>query len=123
MAVRGARETHKAFNPATANGVHYRSFGATSRLCLHCREWYNTPRGGGKVDYCEKPECMKLEAESHVSSRPVTADEAVAGWYEHIDSKPIYIPDRKTLYRECMKRGLQAKALMSGGVMKRPRGA
>ena len=36
----------------------------------------------------------------------------VEGWYEHIDSKPIYIHNKKHLIHECNKRGLLAKAFM-----------
>ena len=45
------------------------------------------------------------------------------GWYEHIDSTPIWVDSKAQLYRECVKRGKMAQVLMSGGEMKRPRGA
>lgn len=122
----GEHRTH--YNPATANGVrasHVFHGTATQRLCLFCRKWFKTLHGGGKSDYCLRKPCVrKLEAEAKQSgTRPVDPDKAVSGWYEHIGSKPVYIESRKQLYRECVKNGVSARALMSGGVMKRPPGA
>lgn len=34
------------------------------------------------------------------------------GWYEHIDTEPIYIESKQHLRRECEKRGVLAKALL-----------
>lgn len=121
-------ESRKVFNPATANGVRTSNIyvgKSTSRLCLHCREWFKTKLGGGDSDDCQKEECRKKESLLNGSGciRPVDPDKAVSGWYEHISGKPIYIESRKQLYRACIQHGVQAKALMSGGVMKRPRGA
>lgn len=113
------------YNPDTANGVRrsHRYFGhATERHCGFCRDWYKTAEHGS----CPKPECQeKLAAERPSQSVMITnPDSTITGWYEHIDPKgPIYIESRKQLYQECARRGLQAQALMSGGVMKRPRGA
>lgn len=122
--LRAAKENRHHFNPATANGARSsnRYLGrATQSHCGNCRQWYKT----SEHSHCPQAECIKkLEAERPQHSIHISnPDAAVTGWYEHIDSKPIYIESRAQLYRECAKRGQQAKALMSGGVMKRPRGA
>ena len=94
---------------------------ATQRYCNNCRGWFKL----AETSHCLNPECVaKLEAERPAHSVNISnPDATIAGWYEHIDTKPIYIESRKQLYNECAKRGLVAKTLMSGGVMKRPRGA
>ena len=116
-------EHRTRFNPATANGVrtslvyHGR---ATQRFCIECKSWFNLAESA----HCMNPECVeKLQSAHPQGVRLIDPDKAISGWYEHIGSKPIYIESRKQLYNECLRHGVSARALMSGGVMKRPRGA
>jgi hypothetical protein len=116
------REDARRFNPETANGVRTSNVyhGKATSTCCPEHGWYKTVLGGGTTNWC--PKCADRPApKKGVQVR--NPDSAVTGWYEHIDTKPIYIESRAQLYRECAKRGLQARALMSGGEMKRPKGA
>ncbi len=42
----------------------------------------------------------------------INTSEWVKGWYEHIDSYPIYIESKRQLKEECDKRGMVAKSLL-----------
>jgi hypothetical protein len=42
----------------------------------------------------------------------INTESWIEGWYEHIDTKPIYIRDKHQLIRECESRGLLARAFM-----------
>ena len=41
----------------------------------------------------------------------INTGEWAKGWYEHIDTNPVYIDSKAHLKRECEKRGLVARAL------------
>lgn len=42
----------------------------------------------------------------------IITGECYKGWYEHIDTNPIYIESKAHLRRECEKRDVIAKAIM-----------
>ena len=61
-----------------------------------------------KGQYC--PVCIK---EQHYPDVPnINTGEWVKGYYEHIDTDPIYIESKQHLIQECKKRGLYAKAFL-----------
>ena len=56
------------------------------------------------------PECFQ---DSDVVEAPaIRTDSWVTGYWEHIDTKPIYIRDKQQLFDECAKRGQIPKAFM-----------
>ena len=57
--------------------------------------------------------CPKCAEEGHSTDAPyVKTDEWVKGYWEHIDSKPIYIESKAHLFHECEKRGVIPRAFM-----------
>lgn len=60
-----------------------------------------------KADHC--PKCAEQDEKSTVN---IKTDEWVKGYWEHIDTKPIYIESKKQLFHECEKRGMMPRAFM-----------
>lgn len=65
-----------------------------------------------KHGYQEGADCPKCQEAAPVTSPAVHTDEWIPGWWEHIDTKPIYIESKKHLFAECEKRGHLPKAFM-----------
>ena len=59
-------------------------------------------------DHC--PKCA--EKEYSADTPYVKTDAWVKGYWEHIDSKPIYIESKAHLFHECEKRGVIPRAFM-----------
>lgn len=115
------REDPRKFNPNVGQttgrtGRIYHGH-ATERLCP-THSWYKTVKGGGKSDWCDK-----CEAHAAPKGVNISTSNTYAGWYEHITTTPIWCDSKKDLYNACIKHGKTARVLMSGGVMKRPKGA
>ena len=63
------------------------------------------PQHGFKQgDRCD--ECLAKPETTHNVNR----EGWIEGWWEHIDSHPIYIRDKQHLFEECRKRGVMPKA-------------
>jgi len=60
-------------------------------------------------DHC--PIC-RTKGINHSYDKARIHGDSIKGWFEHIDTKPIYIESKAHLARECDKRGLLAKAIM-----------
>ena len=111
------RENPNQFNPATQLNRRVRRPYWGRRKEWMCGEHPGTwLKGDQPCPRCE-------EANVRPNFPMVNTGECYRGWYEHLDTKPIWIESKQHLYRECAKRGLSSRALMSGGEMKRPRGA
>jgi len=67
----------------------------------------------GYFDASECPVCKKeREEEQEKHTLHINTSEWVKGWYEHIDTAPVYIDSKTQLAKECEKRGLYAKAIL-----------
>lgn len=117
-----AREDRNNFDPETQHRVKRARYNVVERFCNVCKEWFKLEEVG---EYCTKtPECREALGISENEYKVyVNNGNCYKGWYEHIDSKPIWIESKAQLYHECLKRGKSARCLESGGVMKRPKGA
>lgn len=112
------RENPLRFNPETQ-----KNFRTSRRYFGRAKEWMcGDHREAGWIkggEYC--PRCV-AECRPQDGVQIVTG-ECYRGWYEHLGPKPVWIESKAHLYRECKARGLEARCLMSGGRMRRPRGA
>lgn len=112
-------ESPTKFNPASQKRQRRSSHGHVVSCLTHCkvcRKLYDTVKGACK----RTKKCRQYQAEERKTAM-INTGECFRGWYEHLGPKPIYIESKTQLYDECKKRGLEARALMSGGVMKDPR--
>ena len=78
-----------------------RTKGFSKTVCLICPS-----HGFIRGDHC--PHCVP----SNKSSFNINDESWVSGYYEHIDTHPIYIRDRKHLINECAKRNSVPRAFM-----------
>ena len=107
-------EDPNKFDPATQQKARRSHHRVAAWMCgKHVKVGWI--KGG---EHC--PKCMSEHKSSHVN---VNTGSAYKGWYEHIGPQPIWCDSKQDLYRACVKHGGAARSLMSGGVMKRPRGA
>jgi len=60
--------------------------------------------------YFKDNHCPVCKEEGNRLNAKFTTTNWVKGWYEHIDTNPIYIEDKSHLIRECKKRGVIPKA-------------
>lgn len=69
-----------------------------------------------KHGYFQHPSCPICESHkaacAEINAPNINTESWVPGWYEHIDSKPIYIESKKHLIHECEKRGSFARAFV-----------
>jgi len=63
--------------------------------------------GRFNMDHC--PKCRE-EAINKNKSAAYNSNNWVRGWWEHLDTNPIYIESKEHLIRECIKRGKIPKA-------------
>lgn len=71
---------------------------------VRCAECHNVREELLKADEAVPPcECGGERKKLIVPARPILFRE---GWYEHIDTKPVYVRTKKQLRDECRKRGL-----------------
>lgn len=74
-------------------------------------------RNTSKCATCSAYEGIKYERDESVPDAAINVtvhndDKWIEGYWEHIDSKPIYIHNKKQLFEECSKRGHLPKAFM-----------
>ena len=62
--------------------------------------------------YFENDHCPVCKEKGLKYSTKTPGKDWSRGWYEHIDTEPIYIENKAHLARECDKRGLLAKGIM-----------
>jgi len=108
-----AMENPRRFDPETQHRKRQTKGYVTARYCSECRKW-TRPQNS------ERCECQKKQTKDWMR---INTGSCYRGWYEHLDREPVWVDSKADLYRECKKRGLEARALVSGGEMKRPKGA
>ena len=107
-------EDPNKFDPTTQQRKHRPSYRVKEWLCgKHIKVGWI--KGGEPCKGCLK--------EHKANTVNINTGDAFKGWYEHIGPQPIWCDSKRDLYRACVKHGASAQSLMSGGVMKRPRGA
>lgn len=119
-------EDPNKFDPTTHMKKHYKNYSNVverRQSCNTCQRIYTSYKKG-KYYQCKRTKKCRDRLEEHkISTINVISGDIYRGWYENLDTTPVWIESKAHLYRECIKRGVQARALMSGGEMKRPRGA
>lgn len=108
-------EDPSRFDPATQQRKRRKCHGSVKEWMCGDHRKEGWLKGG---EPC--PGCVREHKSNSVN---INTGNAYAGWYEHIGPQPIWCNSKQDLYRACVKHGASARALMSGGVMKRPRGA
>ena len=71
------------------------------------RRFYFDERQGKVVEMSPQSTATKGE-----TSAALKTDSWVRGWWENIDTEPIYIHDKQHLINECEKRGVYARAFV-----------
>ena len=112
------------FDPATQKNrrTNRRCHGEVRERWVHCptcKKMYNNI----KTPHCVRTKPCRERKETERTTAMINTGSCYSGWYEHLGDTPVWIESKAHLYRECVQRGLQARTLMSGGEMKRPRGA
>ena len=116
-------ESPTKFNPDTQQKKHYHTGRISLRTehCTVCHKLYDSFKAG-KEYQCKRTKACRSKAKEVVQQLNVITGECYRGWYEHLGTTPVWIESKAHLYKECVKRGVQARALMSGGRMVAPRG-
>lgn len=113
-------ENPTKFNPDTQKNFKRTNYIVKQRYCGTCSKWFDP----NKRPVCIRTAKCRAKLDLPIGAGPNIGRNVYQGWYEHIDPKgPIWVESKQQLYRECVSRGKEARCLMSGGVMKRPRGA